>query len=314
MQEMTAGWFTAEDGAKLFVRKWIPESRAVAALQIVHGMCEHTLRYERIAARLADAGVEVWAADMRGHGRTADLAVNGPEQGGLLGHCADENGIEKMLADIHGINTALHEQHPDVPLFLMGHSWWSFLTQAYIERFETPRLAGCILSGTRGPDGRARIVLGGVMIALLLLFRSVRGKSRLAVAMADGAYRRAFPPSKSPHDWLSRDIAEVEAFAADPLCGQTPSLGFYRDLARLLLTIHQKKNMARIPHNLPLYLFSGSRDAVGDMGKSPKTLVKWYQKLGVGDIAFVLYPEGRHEMLHEINHEEVEENLLSWIL
>jgi hypothetical protein len=44
MHEMTVGWFTARDGAKLFVRKWLPESKAVAALQIVHGMCEHTLR------------------------------------------------------------------------------------------------------------------------------------------------------------------------------------------------------------------------------------------------------------------------------
>ncbi|MDR1095703.1 MAG: alpha/beta hydrolase [Spirochaetaceae bacterium] len=314
---MTDSWFAVTGGAKLFVRKWAPESGVRGIIQIVHGMREHSLRYERLAVRLCEAGFEVWAADMRGHGRTADLKVNDPSQGGQLGHCADRRAVARLVSDIHLINLAIHKQYPGLPLFLMGHSWGSFLAQAYIERYSelrnAPRLAGCILSGTRGPDGGVLVQLGGPFLALLSLFHKRRGKSRLAVALADGAYAKAFAPARTPLDWLSSDTDAVDAYIADPLCGQMPSLGFYRDLAFTLRQIHRKKNMERIPLDLPVYVFSGSRDPVGNMGESPRALVEWYTTHGMDDVGFVLYPDARHEMLHETNYTEVQENLLAWI-
>jgi alpha-beta hydrolase superfamily lysophospholipase len=276
-------------------------------------MGEHSLRYERFATRLCEAGIEVWAADMRGHGLTANLKVNSPEKGGMLGHCADRRAQARLISDIHRVGLALREKHPDIPLFLMGHSWGSFLVQSYIENYREPRLAGCILSGTKGPDGGARVALGGPFLSLLMLFRKPRSTSRLAAALADGAYKKVFVPSHSPYDWLSRDAAEVEAYTNDPLCGQMPSIAFYRDLALTLRKIHLKKNMARIPHDLPVYVFSGSRDPVGNNGESPKALVERYTKLGLHDIEFVLYPDARHELLHETNYKEAQENLFAWI-
>jgi alpha-beta hydrolase superfamily lysophospholipase len=310
---MTTSWLTVADGTKLFVRKWKPADGVKAVLQIVHGMGEHSLRYERFASRLCEAGIEVWVADMRGHGLTANLKVNDPAKGGALGHCADQRAPARLISDIHRVGLALREEYPSLPLFLMGHSWGSFLVQSYIEKFWEPRLAGCILSGTKGPDGGALVALGGPFLSLLMLFRKARSKSRLAAALADGAYKKAFSPARTPYDWLSRDEAEVEAFVNDPLCGQMPSITFYRDLALTLHKIHLKKNMARIPCELPVYVFSGSRDPVGNNGESPKSLVEQYTKLGLHDIEFVLYPDARHEMLHETNYEEVQENLLAWI-
>jgi alpha-beta hydrolase superfamily lysophospholipase len=310
---MTTSWFAAAGGAKLFVRKWTPESEVKGVIQIVHGMREHSLRYERLAVRLCKSGFEVWAADMRGHGQTADLTVNDPSKGGQLGHCADRHATARLISDIHRINLAIHEQHPGLPLFLMGHSWGSFLAQMYIEHHATPQLAGCILSGTRGPDGGALVQLGGPFLSLLSIFHKRRGKSRLAVALADGAYAKAFAPVRTPLDWLSSDTAEVDAYIEDPLCGHMPSLRFYRDLAFTLQKIHQKKNMERIPLDLPVYVFSGSRDPVGNRGESPRALVEWYATHGIDDVEFVLYPDARHEMLHETNYTEVQENLLAWI-
>ncbi|MDR1470440.1 MAG: lysophospholipase [Spirochaetaceae bacterium] len=310
---MTTSWLTVADGTKLFVRRWKPAGEAVAALQIVHGMGEHSLRYERFASRLCEAGIEVWAADMRGHGLTANSKVNSPAKGGLPGHCADRRAPARLIADIHRVGLSLREKHPNIPLFLMGHSWGSFLVQSYIENYREPRLAGCILSGTKGPDGGALVALGGPFLSVLMLFRKPRSKSRLAAGLADGAYKKAFSPARTPYDWLSRDEAEVEAYREDPLCGQMPSIAFYRDLAFTLSKIHLKKNMARIPRDLPIYVFSGSRDPVGNSGESPKSLVERYTKLGINDIEFVLYPDARHEMLHETNYEEAQENLFAWI-
>jgi alpha-beta hydrolase superfamily lysophospholipase len=313
MGVMTTSWFPVAGGAKLFVRKWTPESGVTGVIQIVHGMREHSLRYERLADRLCKSGIEVWAADMRGHGFTADLKVNDPAKGGQLGHCADRRTMAWLISDIQRINSAIHNQNPDLPLFLMGHSWGSFLVQAYIEHYTAPRLAGCILSGTRGPDGGAAVKLGGPFLSLLSLFRKARNTSRLAMALADGAYKKSFVPTRTPQDWLTRDTDEIDAYNEDPLCGQMPSLGFYRDLAFTLQKIHQKKNMERIPHDLPIYVFSGSRDPVGNMGESPRVLVEWYARHGMDDVEFVLYPDARHEMLHEINYTEAQENLLAWI-
>jgi alpha-beta hydrolase superfamily lysophospholipase len=71
--------------------------------------------------------------------------------------------------------------------------------------------------------------------------------------------------------------------------------------------------MARIPQTLPIYVFCGSADPVGDMGESPTALVTAYRSLRVRDLEFVLYPDARHELLNETNREEVMGNILRWL-
>ncbi|MCL2251427.1 MAG: lysophospholipase [Treponema sp.] len=310
-------YFETHDGTKLYLYRWSPENGNVkAVINIVHGMAEHALRYQRLAQKLTDAGIEVWAADQRGHGRTANLKINGPDRGGLLGHCADGNGYIRVTDDIRAINETIRKTI-NAPLFLLGHSWGSFIVQNYIEysnpdRSENVKINGCILSGSKGPDGF--IIKAGVpLMTLLAMLTGQRKGSLLAHSMADGPYTKAFKPSRTPFDWLSRDEQEVDKYINDPLCGFLCSSGFYRDLAKLLYNIHRHDAMARIDRSLPVYVFSGSADPVGDMGKSPTDLVDAYRSIGINDCDFVLYPGARHEALNETNREEVMDNLLSWI-
>ncbi|MDR2632056.1 MAG: lysophospholipase [Treponema sp.] len=312
-------WLSAYDGAKLFVRHWIPyrflqrNPLPRGVLHIVHGMGEHSLRYERLAKRLSEEGIEVWAADQRGHGKTADLSINPPGKGGLLGHCADTEGIPKLIGDIDCINQRIKQIYPQVPLFLLGHSWGSFLVQQYLET-HAYGLAGCILSGTRGPDG-LRIRMSAPFMALLTLLKGGPRKiSVLARMAADGPFNKPFKPNRTAFDWLSRDEAMVDAYVADPLSGLLCSVGFYRDLSILLNQIHKPEALERIRRDIPIYVFCGSADPVGEMGKSPTALVNAYRSLGIEDLEFVLYPDARHETLHETNREEVTDNLLSWII
>jgi alpha-beta hydrolase superfamily lysophospholipase len=279
-------------------------------------MAEHSLRYERFARRLNAEGIEVWALDLRGHGHSADPGVNDPGWGGLRGHCADHDGVSLVTGDIDALNRLILGQRPGAPLFLMGHSWGSFLTQNYIETYgpeKGPRLAGCILSGTRGPDG-FKIQAGVPVTAFLARFVGARRHSALARAMADGSYNKPFRPNRSPFDWLSRDNDEVDAYTGDPLCGVRCSSGFYRDLTSLLERIHRPELMERIDRRLPIYVVSGSADPVGDMGASPAALVDTYRAMKIQDLEFALYPDARHEPLNETNREEVTENLLAWIV
>jgi alpha-beta hydrolase superfamily lysophospholipase len=275
-------------------------------------MAEHGLRYERLARRLAEAGFEVWAADQRGHGKTADLSVNDPGKGGLTGHCGDGDGFSLVTADVDHINRVIKTQFPETPLFLLGHSWGSFVTQNCIEQYSTAELAGCILSGTRGPGG-FKVRAGVPLMALLAALRGQRKGSSLARAVADGPYNKPFRPNRTAFDWLSRDETEVDAYVHDPCSGNLCSAGFYRDLIRGLYNIHRKDAMEKIRVDLPIYVFCGSADPVGDMGASPTALVNAYRAMGVRDLEFVLYPDARHETLNETNREEVTENLISWI-
>jgi len=304
-------YFDSHDKTKLYLYRWSPMGETKAVLHIVHGMAEHALRYRALAEKLTEAGIEVWAADQRGHGRTADLTVNKPDRGGLLGHCADGCGSTRVTADIRAINEEIRKTR-NVPLFLLGHSWGSFIVQNYIEYSDDNKINGCILSGTKGP-GDFMVKAGVPVMTVLAGLKGQRKGSRIARALADGSYAKSFKPARTPFDWLSRDGKEVDKYAADPLCGFMCSSGFYRDLAKLLYNIHRHDAMARINSSLPVYVFCGSADPVGDMGKSPTALVNVYRNMGINDCEFVLYPGARHETLNETNREEVIDNLLSWI-
>jgi alpha-beta hydrolase superfamily lysophospholipase len=312
MTEQTE-WIEARDGAKLFLRHWEPDEGdgpARGAVQIVHGMAEHSLRYAETAAALCARGYSVWAADMRGHGRTADLSVNAANKGGLPGHCADSNALVQILLDIETINMRI--QKGGFAPFLLGHSWGSFLALGYIETFNKRPLSGCVLSGTGGP-GNKLATFGAPFMAVLTAFRGVRRYSPLAEHLALGSFNKPFAPNRSPVDWSSRDEAEADTFLADPLCGRPCSAGFYRDLARTVARVHRSRLIARISRTLPLFVFSGTDDPVGRMGAGPTALVRIFTKLGMKDVEFVLYPHARHHCLRETNRAEVADNLINWL-
>ncbi|MHC6204433.1 alpha/beta fold hydrolase [Breznakiellaceae bacterium SP9] len=313
-----------DDGARLFTRQWKPPAGAPwAALQIIHGMEEHSRRYNALGAFLSQSGVEVWAADLRGHGKTADPALNPPELGGLAGHCADFDGCTRVTKDIARINRLIADALPDVPRFILGHSWGSFIAQNFMEHYIeyieneyignfSARVSGFILSGTRGPAGIG-LLAGKYLTHVIAGIKGPRARVPLLKSLSNGAYNKAFRPARTPADWLSRDEAAVAAFIKDPLCGILSSVGFYRDMTALLCSIHKKEALARIPKSLPVYVFSGSADSAGRRGRSPTALVSAYRALNLTDLEFVLYPNARHETLNETNRREVQEELLSWL-
>ncbi|MDR2734628.1 MAG: lysophospholipase [Spirochaetota bacterium] len=306
-------YFESHDGAKLHLYTWSPNTQPKAVLHIAHGMAEHALRYKVLAEKLTAAGIEVWAADQRGHGKTADLSKNDAGKGGILGHCADSDTFALIVQDIRALVTEIQKTRKNIPVFVFGHSWGSFLTQKFIEdHSQSLDIRGCILSGTRGSGG-LQVLAGIPFMTKLAFFLGARKTSVLAKNIADGSYNKPFKPNRTEFDWLSRDEKEVDKYIQDPFCGFLCSVGFYRDLAKGLFSIHRKKNIAKIKQTLPLYIFCGSADPVGEMGKSPAALVQAYRRHGIQDLEFVVYPDARHETLNETNRQEVMANLLAWM-
>jgi alpha-beta hydrolase superfamily lysophospholipase len=122
-----------------------------------------------------------------------------------------------------------------------------------------------------------------------------------------------FEPARTPLDWLSRDRAVVDAFINDPLCfPQLQPVSFASFLAAAP-RLSNPINLGKIRPDLPIYLFSGSEDPVGQQLEGVEILIERYHKAGIHDISRNFYPGGQHEMLNEINRREVLTHLLGWI-
>lgn len=295
---------TDPHGTKLHVYQWLPDPEAEIAgiVQIAHGMCETAERYGRFASALTGKGYAVYAHDQRGHGLTAGSL----ERLGDVG----ENGFQLMVQDIVQLGRLARAQHPRVPLFLMGHSMGSFLVQKVIMT-QSDGYDGFILSGTNGPRGMLRA--GKTLASLQRALQGDSHRSLMMNAIVFGGFNKAFAPNRTRFDWLSRDPAEVDRYIEDPYCGAICTTRFFRDFFGLLQEIQQPEGYRGIPKHKPVYLFSGEKDPVGLNGRGVRRLEAVYRNLGLADVECRLYPEGRHEMLNEVNRDEVTADVIDWL-
>jgi alpha-beta hydrolase superfamily lysophospholipase len=300
---MQSSSFTLEasGGISLFVYRWLPEVPPRAVVQIVHGWAEHAGRYARMAEALCRQGYAVYADDHRGHGRTAPTPAE-------LGYFADNDGWNRVLDDLWRVNQKIRADHPQAPIVILGHSLGSFLVQQFISE-HGDSLVAAVLSGSNGkPPAIARL---GKPVALLeRLRRGQHGKSPLLQSLFFGAFNKSFEPARTPFDWLSRDTAEVDKYVADPLCGFDSQVQLFIDILDGLSEIAKPALQARIPKTLPIYIFRGSKDPVGE---NIEQLRAAYRAAGLRDVTYKLYPDARHETLNEINRDEVTNDLIAWL-
>ena len=300
--------FLAKDNTDIHVFKWLPDANTGGgirgAIQIAHGLAEHAGRYARVAEELTKAGFAVYANDHRGHGQTAKRDED-------VGIFSEHDGWSCVLADVHQLNGIIRAEHPGVPVVVMGHSMGSYFVQHLL--FAHPEDAdAAIMSGTSGkPPAIAKV---GIYVAKLERARlGKRGQSALLNTLGFGAFNKAFKPTRTAFDWLSRDPAEVDKYIADKRCGFVATSQLWVDLLGGLDTIASANNQARVNKDLPLYIFAGARDSVGEHTASVQQLIGAYQKAGLKNVEHRFYPGARHETLNETNRSEVTADLLAWL-
>ena len=149
--------------------------------------------------------------------------------------------------------------------------------------------------------------------AVQRLFLGDRHISRLIDRMAFGRYNRKVEHPRTAFDWLSRDGNRVDRYIADPQCGFVFTVNGFRALFELISRLYSGKNLEQIPKRLPVCLVSGTGDPVGGYGVGVKKAYGSLRKAGMEDVTMKLYPEGRHELLNEINRDEVTQNLCRWL-
>ncbi len=274
-------------------------------VQIAHGMSEHCGRYADFARFLNSHGYIVYANDHRGHGKSVKSKYE-------LGIIADEAGFSKMVDDMYMLTLYIKKTHPDLPLFLFGHSMGSFLSQRYI-MLHGDELSGVILSGSNGKNPK---ILSYIANKIARSEERKLGRNVPSVKMDKllfGQFNSKFKPNRTPFDWLSRDEAEVDKYINDPLCGFIFSAGAYRDLLDGLSLIEDRKNVANVPKNLPIFIISGTKDPVGNFKKGLIKLKNTYDSMGINSVKMKLYEGARHELLNETNREEVYKDVVEFI-
>ena len=186
----------------------------------------------------------------------------------------------------------------------------SLLSREYVTKYGKD-LKALILSGTASfMKG-----LGAVGLFSTRLIRTFSGRkksNRILKNLFFSEFNKKFKPNRTQVDWISRDKHQVDLFEADPMRIENFSLSVIEDVIKGSKKINNFETFKNTPNDIPVYLFSGDCDPVGEMGKGVVKVAKKFKKAG-NDVTLKLYKGGRHEMLNEINKEEVEQDLLNWL-
>ncbi len=277
--------FRSYDGKTIYLYVWdnINETKNPKGIvQIIHGMTEHAKRYEAFAEFLNKNGYIVVADDHRGHGKTD------PDS---LGYAAG-NMFEDTVRDEIEITKHFKNVYPGVKYFIFGFSYGSFITQSYIGRCQEA-IDGAVISGSNKKKD-FEVYLGLLLTSVSNILGRERKPAKLIEKLSFGSYAKKFDDK----EWLSNDAENNKSYHNDPLCGFTCSNRFYHDFFSGLIKLYTNKYKNSLKKELPLLLYSGKQDPVGNMGKGVKKLYNYYtEKANMTDVKLILLDGYRHEIL-----------------
>ena len=279
--------FAGGDGLSIACVKWSGHHPVRAVVQIAHGLGEHIRRYTELADILVRGHFAVYGNDHRGHGLTA-------KPSGRFGDFGP-GGFDQLVEDMVSLRVIAKEENPGKPYILLGHSMGSFAAQQFVLE-HSHSINGLAFSGSGVLDGLARLAQS-----------LPAGTDPMALMNAP------FEPARTSFDWLSRDNAEVDEFLADPLCFAALKPASMESFLEAFPRLADPREIRKVRADLPIYIFSGSDDPVGQRLEGVRVLEGRYRNAGMTSISHDFYDGGRHEMLHELNRSDVITNLLIWL-
>lgn len=296
-------YFDSNGSGKIHACIWCEETEPKGIVQIVHGIGEHVLRYDDFATYLVSNGYAVVAEDHMGHGTSSTTNnVRGYFHGGWFAAIKDAAALMEIAKARFG----------NVPYILFGHSMGSFMVRTMLADYPQMEIAGCVICGTgwQSPGLLAAAIPAAKAICKL---QGEDKPSKMLHTMAFGSYNNRVEHKRTLSDWLTRDDKVVDRYEADPLCGFIPTAGLMRDMLTGIRYIQQNETLAKMNKTLPCYFIAGGADPVGEYGAAVLKTVQAFEKAGMEKVACKIYPLCRHEILNEINRQEVYEDTLAWM-
>ena len=283
---------------------WQPEGEVKAILQISHGMAEHIERYDEFAMFLRDLGYCVVGHDHIGHGKTAKEKEE-------RGHIDSKGGNQFLIEDMHLIRKKLAAMYPKAPYFMLGHSMGSTLLRQYILEYGEG-LDGIILSGPVAKISKALLSVGKCLAKAIGKIKGADYRSKLLYNMTLGSYSKQIKDD-DVGSWVTKDKEKAKEYADDELSDFIFTASGYYAVFDGIGRLHDKEASRKTPHDLPIYIVSGKEDPVGGFGEGVEKIHEEYKKDGAKNVDITIYEEGRHEMLNEVNRQEVYQDIAYWM-
>lgn len=301
--------FNSSDGHSIIhCVKWLPDGEPVAVVQLVHGMVEYIERYDEFARFLASKGYVVVGHDHIGHGHSVS---DKDELGVMTGvHPSDD-----MVEDIYTHYYKTKKTYPSLPYFILGHSMGSYMLRkflsvksAYIED-----LTGAVIMGT-GQESALTCNTGLALVGILSLFKGKKYRSTFVRNMTYSAPYKQYDCYGKDYgsSWLSKNTRSVEKYYHDPYCTFIFTLNAYKGLFEAIKYVGNKACVNKMRKGMPLLVISGEADPVGNMGKGTKAAADAFKAAGIIDVTLKLYMGDRHEILNELDRDQVYNDIYRW--
>lgn len=268
------GEFKGIKDLRIYYQAWVPDTPK-AVIQLVHGGFEHSGRYQNVIDELIPHGYAIYADDHRGHGRSE----------GLRNHV---DYFDQYIEDEKLFYELIIKQHPNLPIFMLGHSLGSFIAIYFTEKYEN-LLHGLILSGTGISPGSET---SGFLKALAKLFSKIAPKMK-------------FNP-RIDAKFLSHDQGVVKNYKADPLVNAdkiTARLGYEM--------VKNFKNLKKVIENIKINLLvqCGAEDKLIKGSEELEELFK------MDDKTIKIYEGLYHEVYNELEKDRriVLKELREWL-
>ena len=178
------GNFVTPDAVTIYHQAWLPDGDPKAVVILLHGLAEHSGRYTHVAKALTDAGYAVHALDHRGHGRSD-------------GKRTYVKSYAEYQRDILQFRRLVELRHPDLPLFVLGHSMGGNLALGHVLDHQ---------AGVRGMALSAPALAPGTSLS----------PTKIRLAKLLGKIAPGLRPEQLSADAISRDPSVVAAYVADP--------------------------------------------------------------------------------------------------
>lgn len=295
---MKAYRLTARDGYPLSVHTFDIENPK-AVIQIIHGMEEHQERYEPFIRFLNQNGYSVVSSDMRGHG-----------SGALdLGYFKEKNGYVELIADQVKIRKLIAGKYPAVPVFLFAHSMGTVIARVLLQT-QSGKYDKVVLSGY--PNYRWQVCFGLFLSSVIMAVKGPKYKSGFLQYNSIGVFNKSIRHATSDIDWISSNPETIKAYKEDSLCGIGFTCSAFHDLYHLLFLMHKTCNYRYPNKALPILMLRGLDDPCtgGDKGAGNSFAV--LSHAGFSNIKRIDYPDMRHELLNEIDHQQVYTDILNF--
>lgn len=297
--------FLSSDGVtNIRAIRYIPEDKPKAILQISHGMVEFIDRYELLAKYLTDRGILVTGNDHLGHGSSVTSEDN-------WGYFHEDEGYLKVLEDLHHLTLITKDLYPNIPYFLLGHSMGSFYARRYLFTYKN-ELDGAIIMGTAWQP-KIAVKTGKLLCNIIKTFKGSKYRSSLVNNMALGSYNKKWEPSTTHNDWLTKDEKIVEWYSNEPKCSFMFTVNGYYNVFSVLDDVCDESNIDKVEKDLPIIFLAGNDDPVGNYGKGVTKAFETFKSKGIKDVSIKLYPTDRHEILNELDKEQVYEDVYNFI-